>query len=310
MRIAVIDLGTNTFNLLIAKESSRTIEVLYKAKIGVKLGEGGINENFILPEAFNRGLEAIERYKEIINDWEVDNVFAIATSAIRNADNGSEFVTLVKTKFDIDIQVISGDREANYIHRGVCNSMKLPKNNFFIIDIGGGSIEIIIANSEKVLWKHSYELGMARILERFAPSDPVQDDEIIKMRAYYDRELEDFYNAFRGYQPKALIGSSGSFDTFASLILAEKNLHETWFKNHSSYKIDCKEYFLLHEKLIKSTKKERTKMPGMEVIRVEMIVLASIFVNFILLKTGIEEIYQSDYALKEGVIAEFIENIK
>ena len=156
MRIAIIDLGTNTFNILIVKvNSAKTPTKLYQSKISVKLGEGGINKNFIEPVPFQRGIEAMKTYKDIMQRNAVDKVFAFATSAIRTASNGNEFVTKVKEETGIEVTMISGDKEAELIYYGVRNALELTDDNSLIIDIGGGSTEFIIANKNKIFWKQS-----------------------------------------------------------------------------------------------------------------------------------------------------------
>ncbi|MCE9538076.1 MAG: phosphatase, partial [Bacteroidetes bacterium] len=167
-RIAVIDLGTNTFNLLIVEVSSdKTYELVFQTKISVKLGEGGINKGFIAPLPFNRGIDALKVHKQTIEKYNVGKVYAIATSAIRGASNGAEFVAKANEECNIDVQVISGDKEAETIYYGVRDAVKMSDEVSLIIDIGGGSTEFIIANKHQIFWKQSFLLGVARLLEMF-----------------------------------------------------------------------------------------------------------------------------------------------
>ena len=153
MRVAVIDLGTNTFNLLIADvdKQNKTFSKVFNEKIASKLGRGGINNRIIVPEAFQRGVEALTQQKQIIDTYNCEKVFAIATSAIRNAENGPDFVSTVKRKLGISIQVISGDEEAELIYKGNRLACDISQKSV-ILDIGGGSNEFIIADSEKIYW--------------------------------------------------------------------------------------------------------------------------------------------------------------
>jgi exopolyphosphatase/guanosine-5'-triphosphate,3'-diphosphate pyrophosphatase len=306
MKVAIIDLGTNTFNLLVANVSHLDFQIEYKTKIGVKLGKGGINNKQITPEAFKRGIDAIESHYNKATELKVDKIVAFATSAMRNASNGKEFVAQIKELFGIQIEIIDGHREAELIYKGVKLALEFPEDNIVIVDIGGGSVEFIIANKEEILWKHSFEIGMARVLDAFPVSNPILPEEVKAIENYVEDFLKIFWDAYKKYQPKVLIGSSGSFDTFASLILAEKNLHEIWFKENRHFLFEQQSYFDLHEKLLQSSLEERKNMKGMELIRVDMIVLASIFVNFILNKTKIASMYQANFALKEGVLSELM----
>ena len=125
MRIAIIDLGTNTFNILIVKINHiKSYTNLYQSKISVKLGEGGINKNYIEPVPFQRGIEALKTYKETMERFYVEKVFAFATSAIRSASNGKEFVEAAKREAGIDVTMISGEKEAELIYYGVRNALK------------------------------------------------------------------------------------------------------------------------------------------------------------------------------------------
>lgn len=303
MRLAIIDIGTNTFNLLIAEvEDNNRYSILFKDKAGVKLGKGGINEHIITPEAFKRGLMAIEQHLNNIKKFNADKIIATATAGVRSTENGKEFVEAIENKFGLKVQIISGDQEAELIYRGVKQAVKFNSNNVLILDIGGGSNEFIIANSKGLLWKHSFNLGMARLLEIFKPSDPITSDEVDKVEKYIDSELNLLTEAIAKYQPKRLIGCSGTFDSFRSMILAKNGGIPEEIKKSNFYPINLDDYVILHEELVKSTLEERKKMEGLELVRVEMIVLASIFVNFIIRKFKIKSLTQSAYAIKEGIV--------
>ena len=218
-RVAIIDLGTNTFNLLIAEiNPNKTYQVLFQTKISVKLGEGGIDKGFIAPAAFQRGVEAIKSYQKIIKKYDVDKIIAIATSAIRGASNGVEFVLKIKEESNIDVQIISGEKEAELIYFGVRQAVKMNSETSLIIDIGGGSTEFIIANNKKIFWKQSFLLGAARLLEMFNPSDPITNVQIKTSVEYLKDQLQPLFDAVKKYPVSELIGSSGSFDSLAEMI--------------------------------------------------------------------------------------------
>jgi exopolyphosphatase / guanosine-5'-triphosphate,3'-diphosphate pyrophosphatase len=303
MRVAVIDMGTNTFNLLIAElNSDKGYKILLNNKEAVKLGEGGINKKIITPAAFQRGIKAIERHIERICKYQVDRTVAFATSAIRDAENGNEFTSTLKRHFDLDISVITGDKEAELIYLGVKQTLSFRDKRFIILDIGGGSNEFIIADDSQIWWKRSFKLGMARLLEKFQPSDPIKADEISKIENYLEENLTDLFDAAMRYKPEIFIGASGSFDSFVAMLAFEKKINH---KHHDNFhEIPMDTYQQLHHKLINSNKLERSNMHGLEPVRRDMIVLATIFVSFVLRKIGLHNIYQSSYSLKEGAIFE------
>lgn len=305
-RIAILDFGTNTFNLLITDVSNENkLHVLLTAKEAVKLGEGGITKKIITPEAFERGLKAIDRHLERVKEYNVIKVYAFATSAIRDASNGKDFIHAVKEKFDIHVLIIEGEREAEMIYRGVRLSLPFDEKPVLILDIGGGSNEFIIANKKGIFWKHSFNLGMARLLETFHPSNPISPAEIEKLKTYLKTELKELFAAVAEYKPAVLIGASGSFETIAAML--QHRFPGKYRKdNNPAREILFDDFIQMHEVLLKSTIEERRLMQGMEPVRVEMIVLASIFIRITLEECKIKKILQSDYALKEGVIAEIL----
>ncbi len=302
MRIAIIDLGTNTFNLLIANVgSSGSYQTELSTKHPVKLGKGGINSQTILPEAMARGVKAFHTLMNVIERRRVDKVFAFATSAFRSAANGHELVSKIHEKFGVKVEIISGEREAELIYQGVSQVVDLSAEKHLIMDIGGGSNELIIANNREIFFKHSFPLGMSRLLEQFTPSDPITPDEVGRVETYLESELRLLFDAVAIHKPQVLVGSSGSFDTYRAVL---SNGNDRCIP--PSQPIDMEAYLQLHQRLLTSTTTERMAMPGMEPMRVEMIVVASIFTHFVIKKTGISRIVQSCYALKEGAIWDII----
>ncbi|MBU8892090.1 MAG: hypothetical protein KOO66_04885 [Bacteroidales bacterium] len=303
MRIAIIDMGTNTFNLLIVETSkNNSYLIIFKDKAGVKLGKDGINNKVITPEAFDRGITAISNHLKSISKYKVDKIIATATSGIRSTKNGNEFVETLKKKFGLNVLVISGDEEAELIYRGVKQVVKFNNENVLILDIGGGSNEFIIANSKGLIWKKSFKLGMARLLDRINPSDPITNEEIEKTEHYIDSHLGPLYEAIEKYKPAKLIGCSGTFNSFRAMIIAKNGKIPQEVKKSNSYPVNLNDYALLHKELLESTLEDRNKMKGLEPVRIEMIVLASIFVNFIIRKFNIKSLTQSAFAIKEGMV--------
>jgi exopolyphosphatase/guanosine-5'-triphosphate,3'-diphosphate pyrophosphatase len=303
MITAILDFGTNTFNLLIAERRERGFAILNSSKQPVKLGKGGIQANRIAPEAFERGFAAIQNHMETIALYKVDEIRAFATSAIRNAANGEQFTEEVYRKFGFRVRVIPGEREAELIYKGVRQALPLNESNMMILDIGGGSIEFIICNREGIVWKQSFELGMARIMELFTLSDPISSEEIRALESYFMQELAPLLEVTKRVKTDALIGASGSFDTFYALIRHRKKLESDQLHGRE---ISMNEYRKLHRLLLRSSAGQRKSMPGMEPVRIEMIVAATIFVSFVIRACHIRHLYHSEFALKEGVISELV----
>jgi len=311
MRVAILDLGTNTFNIFVAEIfPNQTYKKVYKSKISVKLGEGGINNNFIESIPFERGINALKKHKKTILKYKAERVIAFATSAIRSASNGSEFVTEVKKNTGIEIEVISGEREAELIYYGVRSAVKMTNAPVLIMDIGGGSTEFIIAQNDKIFWKQSFLLGAARLLDKFKPSNPITVEEIKNIENYFEENLNPLFSAigtFSNVNKKTLelIGSSGSFDSLAEMIGFRFYQVEA-LKGKSEYAFDLPDFEKMNQIIILSTAKERLSMKGLTKMRVDMIVISSIFVNYILKRLDIKQMRGSKYSLKEGILWESI----
>ena len=306
-RIAVIDLGTNTFNLLIADVLNNTSKIIYTTKIPVRLGQGGLSKNRIEQDAFERGIYALIKYRKLIDKHRVDRVFAFATSAIRGAINKNEFIEMAKEQAKINIEAITGEREADLIYKGVKHALKIGEQPELIMDIGGGSTEFIIANDKNLYWKYSFLLGVSRLMEKFNPSDPIKEEEVSTIENYLETELKPLFDALKQNPVNTLIGSSGSFDSFAEII--SNKYHSTdILKDKTEYTFNLNECEVVFEEMLRSTKKERLAIKGLIEMRVDMIVLSALLVKFVLKKTGIKNMRLSTYSLKEGVMWELINN--
>lgn len=308
MRLAAIDIGTNTINLLIAEAENDVLKVIEQEKIGAKLGKGGIQQGIITPEAMKRGLEALSTYKIKIESIGVDKILAVATSAVRNASNGNQLVIEAKKQLGIDIRVVDGMEESRLIFRGVKNGIPPVDQPYLVLDIGGGSCEFIMAHKNNTLWQGSFETGMARLLDMTGMADPLTIKEIAIMNEFFEKKLQRFFEAENRFRPKILIGSSGSFDTLASMML--KNFPES-VTNHLPW-IELPDHVMkyFYEKLIFSTLSQRKIIPGMDPVRVEYMAVAMHFIHYLLAKMNIEKIYQTSFAIKEGIIFDYLEGLK
>lgn len=302
MRAAVIDLGTNTFHLIIADISAQQVNVIYKTNLPVRLGQGRINENIIIPEAFERGLLALEGFANTIREHKVDVVKATATSAVRSASNGVDFVDAAKERADIQIDTITGDQEAEYIFKAV-QSTGMINGSSLIMDIGGGSTEFILCKPNEILWKKSYNIGAARLTQAFFKSDPLNLSNKQSIINQVKETVADLIEVCRIHTPQTLIGSAGAFESFAEMLMIQngqpvKELH--------SMPLDVQDYRELATEIIHSTHQERVQMEGLIPLRVDMIVIAALLVNYILDNTSVKALSLSTHDLKMGVLYSLI----
>lgn len=300
-RTAIIDLGTNTFHLLIAEQVKEQYAFIYRERLAVRLGQRGINEGIIQPDAIDRAIRALSSFRTTIDQYDATAIFAFGTSALRNAKNGNEVVAAFKEKAGIDVSIISGDREAELIFMGVRSGLALGDDYSLVMDIGGGSVEFIIGNQKEIVWKQSFEIGAQRLLEMFHHTDPIPLQEIDQLNRYFVAQLSPLFNALAQWKPETLIGSSGTFDTLSDIYCIKHNLNkgtediETPLTLHGFYDI--------YAELLIKDRQARMAIPGMIEMRVDMIVVACCLINFLLGQYSFKQIRVSTYALKEGILA-------
>lgn len=305
-RIAVIDLGTNTFHLFIAEVIPGAINTLYKEKIAVKIGQNGISKGLIANDAIKRAVKTLKIFKTVIDQFQVTNVHGVATSAIRNAKNGQTLIRKIKEETGICIQVISGKKEAALIFEGVRATNQFPLGTQLVMDIGGGSVEFIIGDSHGLKWSQSVEIGAQRLLDRFHQSDPIEKASIRLMNDWLRIQLTELVAAIKIHNPIGLIGCSGTFDTLKTIYTEQHKIEN--LINIKLFSLPESAYQEIHERLISKNKSQRLEIPGMVSMRVDMIVVASCLIDFVLKELKTKEITACSYALKEGLLAENIDS--
>lgn len=303
-KAAVIDMGTNTFHLLLVELNGVGFRTIYKEKIPVKLGQGGISQNQLAPDAQKRAFHTLKHFKNLIDGEGIDQVFAFATSAVRNAENGGEFVNKVKEDLGLYINVISGEEEAQLIYEGINLSGSLNGHTNLMMDIGGGSVEFIIGTSQEVFWKQSFEIGGQRLLDAFHYHDPILPEEVEKLEAYCAEKLQPLLEAIKKYQPTGLVGASGTFDTLTDIYY--ESMLQCKLTGQHVFELPVSDFEKIFELLKSKNREERLQIPGMIAMRVDMIVVASCLIEFILRYVPVQSMICSHYSLKEGAVSRLI----
>lgn len=299
MRIAILDLGSNTFNLKIIEETNQ--EIIFNDKIPVKLLKGNANNNLISDEAKRRAIDALTTHQRTIQKFKVEKGYAFATSAIRSTQNGSELVDEIKSELGILVHVIDGKQEAEFIYQGVKNAVSVEKG--LIVDIGGGSTELVYMSDYSFYWGESYLLGVGRILEQFNFSNPAKAEQFEKLEKHLDEQWGKLSEVLNLKAIDVMIGSSGSFDTLYDLVASKNNtplLREDQINGEISV-----EDILHFENLLKyMTTEQRLTIPGMLEMRAEMMHVSVYLMAYLIRKFSVKKVLLSTYALKEGVIEE------
>lgn len=309
--MAVIDLGTNTFQLIVAKEKEPGFEVLFQKSTPSRLGKGGINQGVITPEAMERALLVLEDFKNELDAFQLNRqqILAFGTSAIRNATNKEELLNAVETRLGLPVRIIDGDTEAHLIYLGVREAVSLGRAPNLIMDIGGGSVEFVIADEQSVYWKKSFETGGQRLMDRFVKSDPLSPVAIGKINDFLEEQLIALSNAIHQYAPQILIGSSGTFETLAEI--DHWNRMNDWPPaGQNGFEIPLEEFYRSRNLILGSARDERMKIPGMRELRVDMIPVAICLIDYILSRYDIRALKASRYSLKEGALVDLLRTDK
>jgi exopolyphosphatase / guanosine-5'-triphosphate,3'-diphosphate pyrophosphatase len=300
-RIAIIDMGTNTFHLLVAEERDRGYRIIHRDRLAVKIGMGGINRGVITEGAIQRTMVALQSFRNTMDRIKVQKVYAFGTSALRNASNSGEVAQRIKQLTGIEVNVITGDQEAEFIYQGVKSALDLGHEKSLIIDIGGGSVEFIVANNEKSYWKESFEIGAQRLLEKFQHHDPILEEEILALNGFLDVKLGLLHEALKLRQPSVLVGSSGTFDTLSDIFCKTHKIIKT--PDEIETPLTLEGFYEIYDDLLSKNREERMLTPGMIEMRVDMIVVACCLIRYILKIHHFSRVRVSTYSLKEGVLS-------
>lgn len=302
---AVIDLGTNTFQLLIGFFDENGLVIVENVQKPVQLGKGAMKDQIIQKDALERARIVLHEFNLIIHRYSVSEVNAIGTSIIRQASNAHELVDMIQTEFDFKVSVISGEKEASYIFEGIVHS--LPNDwdkKSLAMDIGGGSVEFILFEDRKVYWKHSFELGGLKLQSLFHRDSEfdisIKDD----LQNYVRNALNPLFEIANKMKPQALIGAAGAFETIWDLEKASKGMIESKILPFQSLDV---EIFYQHLRFIEeSSYLERKNMAGMKQFRASIFPYANTLIDIVLKELQIKELYLSNYSLKEGFLCSAI----
>ncbi len=292
MRVAVIDLGTNTFNLLIAEVNQSKLEYIHSEKLAVLLGMGGINEGHIADDAMGRAKCALTQFKLKCLEKNVQSIKAIGTSALREAKNAHVLIDFALDSLQIPISIISGLDEAQLIYNGVRCSHPI-QHSTLIMDIGGGSTEFIHADSTGLLKAVSKNIGVSRIYQLLGNPDEYSQNHIEFITDYLNQQKCDFFESAKS---TILVGSSGSFETIFEMT-KKMEFPETGY----SFELPIDSFVGQLDWLISSTLEQRMNNEWITSIRKKMIPIAALKMKWVIEQMNIQQVYVSPYSLKEGV---------
>ena len=304
-KIAAIDLGTNSFHVVVVEiMSDGSFRRIDDLKEMVVLAKEGIGRRLSL-EAMDRGLSALQKIKILCDSYQVDQILAYATSAIREAENGGVFIQRSIDEVGIKIRAIPGSMEAELIGFAVQHGLSLDEKPVLIVDIGGGSVEFILGNKHQFYFLKSLKIGVSRMTDRYKPNDPISFEQIDQIKAYYKQSLLSVQEALNQWPTEYIIGSSGTMQNIASMIAADQGVDVESFALNE--RIFSREDFIgFYDSFIGLNRFERQLIPGLDEKRVDFINTGMILLRYLMDEFNLKSVRISTQALREGMIIRYL----
>lgn len=308
MRIAAIDIGTNSIHMIVVHvRPDLSFEVIDREKDMVRLGAGGLDGRSITPSAMTAALQTLSKFRRLAESHKVDEIVAAATSATREADNGGDFIAAVDRQTGIRVRIISGAEEARLIHLAAVYGVDVGSSEACVIDIGGGSVEVTLGSATELVQAKSFKTGVIRLTERFVKSDPLNRRDERRLVKHVRREMHDYLERLAGRGFDRVIGTSGTILSLGVLAQAEAGVRLADVRNQ---RIAAKAIHRLRKRLVESDIEERLAFAGMDPRRADLSVSGAVLLDTILRDLGAAEITLCDLALREGLILDYIRSNK
>jgi exopolyphosphatase/guanosine-5'-triphosphate,3'-diphosphate pyrophosphatase len=307
--IAAIDIGTNSIHLVVARVVGQTrFEVLDREKEVVRLGSGSGDMKLLAPDAIDRGIEVLKRFRQVA-DISGAEVHAVATSAVREAENRDVFITRAAEEAGMSVQVISGVEEARLIHLGVLQALPVFDQQLLLIDIGGGSTEILIGRGPEVLEARSVKLGAIRLTDRFFRAEPLTKQAVEDCRQFIRAYLSPVTRTVRSHGFDVAAGSSGTIVNLAEMIQARRD--DPLARGINNFSFTRQELAELVKALVRArTVRARAALPGLDPKRADIILGGALLLEQSMVEMGVPSLVVSDFALREGVLFDALRRVR
>ena len=304
MRLAAIDIGTNSVHMIVVRvRPDLSFEVIDREKEMVRLGAGGLDGRKLTETAMDAARQALSKFKRLADSHRVDQILAAATSATREAENGAEFLAGITELTGIRPRVISGTEEARLIHLAAVYGVDVKRGKAVVIDIGGGSVEIT-CGGEKPQLARSFKVGVIRLTERFVKSDPLSERDQRRLVKHIHGEINAHAKAIVQAGYDRVIGTSGTILSLGTMAAHEMRGEEP--DEIRNLRIPAKHIRHLREKATSLPLGQRLRLPGLEPRRADLVVAGSVLLDTILRQLGADEITLCDLALREGLILDYV----
>ncbi|HEY9667505.1 MAG TPA: Ppx/GppA phosphatase family protein [Coleofasciculaceae cyanobacterium] len=308
--LAAIDIGTNSIHMVLVRIDARlpAFTIIAKEKDTVRLGDRDPETGDLTPAAMARAIATLQRCQELAKSFNAKQIVAVATSAVREAPNGRDFLKRVNSELGLFVNLISGQEEARRIYLGVLSGMEFNNYPHVIIDIGGGSTELILGDSHEPRFLSSTKVGAVRLTAEFITTDPISESEFRYLQAYIrgmlERPVEELSACLESNEQLRLVGTSGTIETLA-IIHAKEKLGMVPNPLHG-YQLSRRDIKEIVKRLMAMNYAERAAIPGMSDRRSEIILAGALILLEAMTLLGIESVMIAERALREGVIVDWM----
>jgi exopolyphosphatase/guanosine-5'-triphosphate,3'-diphosphate pyrophosphatase len=305
MRIAAIDIGTNSIHMIVVQvRADLSFEVIDREKEMVRLGAGGLDGRALTPEAMHAALQVLSKFRRLAESHRVDETIAVATSATREAENGGEFLEAIARETGIRPRVISGTEEARLIHMAAVYGVSVPGHVAVVIDIGGGSVEVTRGTGPAIELGRSFKLGVIRLTERFVKTDPLEPRDERRLVRHIDAEIGKYLNQIVREGFERVIGTSGTILSLGAVAAAADG-HGTGGSLRNR-RFSAKQIRRVRKDLVALDLEKRLRIPGLEPRRADLAVAGAILLDELLRRLHADEITLCDLSLREGLVLDYI----
>jgi exopolyphosphatase/guanosine-5'-triphosphate,3'-diphosphate pyrophosphatase len=305
MRIAAIDIGTNSIHMIVVQvRPDLSFEVVDREKDMVRLGAGGLDGRNLTPTAITAALQTLTKFRRLAESHHVDEIVAAATSATREAENGGDFIAEVARQTGIRVRVITGTEEARLIHLAAGYGVDVGGTTAVVIDVGGGSVEVTLGTATQLTVGKSFKAGVIRLTERFVKSDPLSERDERKLVKHLNRQMAGTLDeiALRGFA--RVIGTSGTILSLGALAIADgEGPPPVDLRNR---RVSAKALHRLRKRLAAADLEERLQIPGLDPRRADLSVAGVVLLDTIIRRLGADEFTLCDLALREGLVLDYI----
>lgn len=305
MRIAAIDIGTNSIHMIVVQiRPDLSFGVIDREKEMVRLGAGGLDGRALTPEAMHAALQVLSKFRRLAESHRVDEVIAVATSAVREAENGGEFLQAIQRQTGIRPRVISGTEEARLIHSAAVYGVGVPGDIAVVIDIGGGSVEVTRGSGAAIELGKSFKLGVIRLTERFVKSDPLERRDERRLVRHIQSEIGKYLDQVKRAGFDRAIGTSGTILSLGAVATTtEQHAATPVLRNR---RISAKQLRRMRKELTGITLEKRLRVPGLEPRRADLAVAGAVLLDEIMRRLGADELTLCDLSLREGLVLDYI----